>query len=273
MYAVSSTWSSGNGPPGGEGGDGAHGVLQILLKNGTKLADWTCSSWPDFNIDGRLPPLEVVPSFAMVMLDAGPQVIKLESTSKHLNLDYVQFDLMGAGSTGRGGRRAGAAGAAPRARRTGRGGRRCDGRGGRRRNDVRARRAEQLRWARRAKRLDGDGRPGGATGTAGDGASARRARPGRSGGASTGTAGVRGHGGHRRRDHGRSGAPAAPPKQKGGGGCLYAGAEARSLGWLGVASALALVVGSGAADAAEASLLVLRRLGGHGRQILTRSPR
>ena len=46
MYAVSSTWSSGNGPPGGEGGDGAMG-LQIY-SNGTKLADWK-SSWPDFN--------------------------------------------------------------------------------------------------------------------------------------------------------------------------------------------------------------------------------
>ena len=51
------------------------------------------------------------------MLPAGAQVIKIQSTTKHLHLGYVQFDLMGAdggvgappdaGAGGRRGRRPG----------------------------------------------------------------------------------------------------------------------------------------------------------------------
>ncbi|HVU51978.1 MAG TPA: hypothetical protein VHL80_14875, partial [Polyangia bacterium] len=99
-YNVSSTWASGNGPPGGEGGDGAMG-LQIYT-NGTKVADWK-SSWPDFNTTADFHHWKAYPNFTTVVLPAGLQVIKLQSTSKHLNLDYVQFDLLGAGTTGTGG--------------------------------------------------------------------------------------------------------------------------------------------------------------------------
>src|SRR5450432_1916412 len=114
-YNVSTTWSSGNGPPGGEGGDGAMG-LQIY-SNDTKLADWK-STWPDFNTTADFHHWKPYPSFAQVTLPAGLQVIKLQSTSKHLNLDYVVFDLAGAdggattGAAGATGSDAGATGAA-----------------------------------------------------------------------------------------------------------------------------------------------------------------
>jgi hypothetical protein len=97
MYTVSSTWSSGNGPPGGEGGDGAMG-LQIFV-NGTKLADWT-DSFPAYQTTANFHNWKPYQNFATVALDAGPQLIKLQSTSKHLNLDYVDFELVGGGNTG-----------------------------------------------------------------------------------------------------------------------------------------------------------------------------
>ena len=103
-YMLSSTWSSGNGPPGGEGGDGAMGL--DVYSNGTKLATWT-STFPDYQDKASFHFWKPYPNFTMATLPAGLQVIKLESTSKHLNLDYVQFDLMGAGASDGG---AGAAG-------------------------------------------------------------------------------------------------------------------------------------------------------------------
>jgi hypothetical protein len=95
-YMLSSTWASGNGPPGGEGGDGAMGL--DVYSNGTKLASWT-STFPDYQDKASFHFWKPYPNFTMVTLPAGLQVIKLESTSKHLNLDYVQFDLMGAGAS------------------------------------------------------------------------------------------------------------------------------------------------------------------------------
>jgi hypothetical protein len=92
-YSLSSTWSSGNGPPGGEGGDGAMGL--DVYSNGTKLATWT-ASFPDFNDKANFHNWKPYPNFTTVTLQAGLQVIKLLCTSKHLNLDYVQFDLLGA---------------------------------------------------------------------------------------------------------------------------------------------------------------------------------
>jgi MYXO-CTERM domain-containing protein len=105
-YMLSTTWSSGNGPPGGEGGDGAMG-LQVYA-NGTKLADWS-DTFPNFDTKASFHFWKPYPNFAMVTLAAGAQVIQLKSTSKHLNLDYMQFDLMGAAGGSDGG--AGAPGA------------------------------------------------------------------------------------------------------------------------------------------------------------------
>ena len=112
MYTVSSTWSSGNGPPGGEGGDGSIG-LQIYV-NGTKLADWK-DSFPAYQTTANFHNWKPYQNFATVALDAGPQLIKLQSTSKHLNLDYVDFELVGGGgqtgSAGSGGDTAAGGGA------------------------------------------------------------------------------------------------------------------------------------------------------------------
>ena len=94
MYTLSSTWSSGNGPPGGEGGDGTMG-LQVFV-NGTKLADWK-DSFPNYQTTANFHNWKPYPSFATIALEAGLQLIKLQSTSKHLNLDYVDFELVGDG--------------------------------------------------------------------------------------------------------------------------------------------------------------------------------
>ena len=92
-YAVSSTWATGAGPPGGEGGDGSMGLE--IFSNGTMLATWT-AIFPNFNQYADFHHWRAYPSFATVTLAAGPQVIKLQSKAKHLQMDYVQFDLMGA---------------------------------------------------------------------------------------------------------------------------------------------------------------------------------
>jgi hypothetical protein len=104
-YTLSSTWASGNGPPGGEGGDGAMG-LQVY-SNGTLVGSWT-ATFPNYETEANFHNWKAYPNFATVTLAAGLQVIKLESTSKHLNTSYVQFDLLtadggiddGDGSTG-----------------------------------------------------------------------------------------------------------------------------------------------------------------------------
>jgi hypothetical protein len=104
-YTLSSTWASGNGPPGGEGGDGAMG-LQVYA-NGTLVGSWT-ATFPNYETEANFHNWKAYPNFATVTLAAGLQVIKLESASKHLNTSYVQFDLLtadggiddGDGSTG-----------------------------------------------------------------------------------------------------------------------------------------------------------------------------
>jgi hypothetical protein len=93
MYALSSTWATGNGPPGGEGGDGTMGLA--VFSNGTQLATWS-ATFPNFNTTADFHHWKNYPSMATVMLTAGPQIIKLQSKSKHLQMDYVQFDLVGA---------------------------------------------------------------------------------------------------------------------------------------------------------------------------------
>ncbi|HVZ70879.1 MAG TPA: hypothetical protein VHJ20_00775 [Polyangia bacterium] len=100
MYTVSSTWSTGNGPPGGEGGDGQVGLE--IFTNGTKVGTWT-AAFPNYTTTANFHNWKPYPAFATVTLPAGIQVIKLQSTTKHLNLDYVVFDLVGGGAGGSGG--------------------------------------------------------------------------------------------------------------------------------------------------------------------------
>jgi hypothetical protein len=104
-YSLSSTWASGAGNPGGEGGDGSMGLA--VFSNGTMLGQWS-ATFPNFNTYADFHHWKAYPNFMTVTLSAGPQVIKLQSKSKHLQLDYVQFDLMGAD----GGTTTGAAGGA-----------------------------------------------------------------------------------------------------------------------------------------------------------------
>jgi hypothetical protein len=210
-YTVSSTWSSGNGPPGGEGGDGSMG-LQVF-SNGVKLADWT-SSFPDFADKANFHYWKPYPSFATVTLAAGPQVIKLQSTSKHLNLDYVQFDLVGADggtSTGAGG--AGGTGASGAA---GAGGAGASGSGG-----VSGAAGATTGAAGSGGATGAGGTTGGSgttTGAAGDGSTA-----GSAGGGTTAGAGAAGTGGTTTGAAGTG----APAKEKSGGGCSYAGTTSR----------------------------------------------
>jgi hypothetical protein len=99
-YSVSSTWATGAGPPGGEGGDGSMGLA--IFTNGTMVGTWS-AIFPNFNQYADFHHWKAYPSFATVTLPAGLQVIKLQSKAKHLQLDYVQFDLMGGGTGGAGG--------------------------------------------------------------------------------------------------------------------------------------------------------------------------
>jgi MYXO-CTERM domain-containing protein len=89
-YSVSSTWATGNGPPGGEGGDGSIGLE--IFSNGVKLATWN-AVFPNSATEADFHHWKSYPSFATVTLSAGIQVIKLQSLAKHFQLDYVEFSL------------------------------------------------------------------------------------------------------------------------------------------------------------------------------------
>jgi hypothetical protein len=92
-YSLSTTFSSGAGPPGGEGGDGTEGLK--VFSNGTLLGMWN-DIFPNFNTMADFRHWKAHPNFLTVQLPAGLQVIKLQTTAKHMQLDYVQFDLVGA---------------------------------------------------------------------------------------------------------------------------------------------------------------------------------
>jgi MYXO-CTERM domain-containing protein len=95
-YALSANFSTGNGPPGGEGGDGT--MELVISVNGTMMADWK-ATFPDFENKANFHNWRAYPNFAMLTLEAGPQLIKLQLPYKHLNLDYLQFDLMSQGGS------------------------------------------------------------------------------------------------------------------------------------------------------------------------------
>jgi hypothetical protein len=91
-YRVGSTWASGNGPPGKEGGNGAM-ELQVF-SNGTKGLDWT-AVFPAYATQANFHDWKPYPNMGTVTLDAGLQVIKLDTgADPHLNLDYVEFSLV-----------------------------------------------------------------------------------------------------------------------------------------------------------------------------------
>jgi hypothetical protein len=56
------------------------------------LATWS-TTFPNYMTEANFHHWIAYPNFATVTLAAGIQVIKLQSTSKHLNLDYVEFTL------------------------------------------------------------------------------------------------------------------------------------------------------------------------------------
>jgi MYXO-CTERM domain-containing protein len=195
-YSLSSTWATGNGPPGGEGGDGTIGLK--VFSNGTMLASWT-DKFPNFNTTADFRHWKAYPNFATVHLDAGPQVIKLQSGAKHLQMDYVQFDLMGADG---GAAPSSDAGAAPDAAATGAGG------GGTTTGDAGATGAG----------LTGGGPGGGTGGTTGGGAAGAggtTALPppaaGTGGGTLTGTGGTGGGAPHAKASSGCAVAGGAEP--------------------------------------------------------------
>jgi hypothetical protein len=92
-YSLGSTWATGNGPPGGMGGDGSMGV-QISV-NGTKMVDWK-AAFPDYQSKANYHNWVPYSAFATLTLAAGLQVVKIQLTSNHFNLDYLDFTLVGA---------------------------------------------------------------------------------------------------------------------------------------------------------------------------------
>jgi hypothetical protein len=92
-YLVSSTWASGNGNPGGEGGNGDV-ELQVSV-NGTMMLDWK-DVFPNYNTTADFHHWKPYPNMGTVTLQEGMQVFKLLSVDPHLNLDYIEFELLGA---------------------------------------------------------------------------------------------------------------------------------------------------------------------------------
>ena len=135
-----------------------------VFSNGTKVGTWS-AVFPNFNQTADFHHWKAYPNFAMVTLAAGPQVIKLRSKTKHLQLDYVQFDRVGADGASRPPTRAPPLTAAPPARAARRAPPGTSGAGA-----TGVRRGRHRRERRR--------HASGATGAAGVGSGARR-RPGR----------------------------------------------------------------------------------------------
>jgi hypothetical protein len=92
-YQVSSTWASGNGNPGKEGGDGSM-ELQVSV-NGTMALDWK-DVFPNYNTTANFHNWKIYSNMGTVTLQTGLQVLKFLSVDPHLNMDYIQFDLVGA---------------------------------------------------------------------------------------------------------------------------------------------------------------------------------
>jgi hypothetical protein len=106
-YELGSTWASGNGPLGLEGGNGSM-ELQVSV-NGTMALDWK-DVFPSYQTTANFKHWKPYPNMGTISLQAGLQVIKLDTgADPHLNLDYVVLSLVlpdggldngGDGSTG-----------------------------------------------------------------------------------------------------------------------------------------------------------------------------
>ncbi len=98
-YVVGSTWASGNGNPGKEGGDGAM-ELTISLPGATantwtQVLDWK-ATFPNYNTTANFHNWMPYPNMGTIQLQAGMTVVQMKSIDPHLNLDYVEFSLAGA---------------------------------------------------------------------------------------------------------------------------------------------------------------------------------
>jgi hypothetical protein len=91
-YEVGSTWASGNGVLGLEGGNGAM-ELQVSV-NGMLALDWK-SIFPNYPTTANFKHWKPYPNMGTITLQQGLQVIKLDSgADPHLNMDYVLFSLV-----------------------------------------------------------------------------------------------------------------------------------------------------------------------------------
>lgn len=115
-YQLSASFSTGNGPPGGEGGDGE--MELVIFVNGTQQADWK-TTFPDYQNKANFHLWKAYPNFAELTLEAGLSVIKFQAPFKHLNLDYVDVALEGGDNGGTGGSANGGTGGAAAGSETG----------------------------------------------------------------------------------------------------------------------------------------------------------
>jgi hypothetical protein len=91
-YQVGSTWASGNGVLGLEGGNGAM-ELQVSV-NGTLALDWK-DIFPNYATTANFHHWKPYPNMGTIMLQQGLQVIKLDTAADpHLNLDYILLSLV-----------------------------------------------------------------------------------------------------------------------------------------------------------------------------------
>jgi MYXO-CTERM domain-containing protein len=82
MYQLSTSWAS------------AGGSIDVKISmNGTMVTEYKGPATGDYHnwVPG--------PNFAQVMLTAGVQVMRFQSVVEHVNMDYVQFTLVGPGGT------------------------------------------------------------------------------------------------------------------------------------------------------------------------------
>ena len=81
MYQLSTTWAS------------AANIDVKISFNGTLATEFKMNTTGDYHnwVPG--------PAFATVPLEAGVQVMRFQSVTEHVNMDYVQFALKGAGGT------------------------------------------------------------------------------------------------------------------------------------------------------------------------------
>ena len=75
-YTLSQVFSTGNGPPGGEGGDGQM-ELDIFV-NGTKMTTWH-TVFPDYQDKANFHNWKPYANYATLTLEAGLQVIKFQA--------------------------------------------------------------------------------------------------------------------------------------------------------------------------------------------------